>query len=425
MVSLQKAVRSRYHWVIAAVVFLQMIVFGGVLNSYSIYLIPITEGLGISRGLYSASLVSQTLAVMFSTMATTYLFRHIGYRKTVCGSLIVLGASMLLSSVCQEAYLYIFSKILFGIGYGACHTAGAAWIVKAWFHKHHGTVLGVVTMGTGLGGSLFSVFLTDVMEKLDWRWAHVVSAGLLIAVMLLMLVLLRDRPEMIGLKPYGDDLEHAKELRHKRKDRTWPGISVEETRRHPAFWMMSGCILVVCICVTGASSVLVPHLQDKGYSPMEAAQYQSIYMLALAVTKLLCGWISEKIGGKALGAICVASAIVGLWLLTDLSSPALTYIAVIIFSVALTMTSVTVPLLSESVFGTETSAGVLGTILGISSLGSVFSSPITNICHDATGSYDPVFKISVLVTLAMLIVLFVIFYMFGKKEKEYRKSIEA
>ena len=142
----------------------------------------------------------------------------------------------------------------------------------------------------------------------------------------------------------------------------------------------------------------------------------------MAVTKLICGWVSEKIGGKALGAICVAAAAAGLWLLTDLSSSAVTYITVIIFSVALTMTSVTVPLLSEAVFGTETSASVLGTILGISSLGRVFSSPITNICHDATGSYDPVFKISVAVTLAMLVVLFIIFRMFGKKEKEYRKN---
>ncbi len=418
----KKTLHANYHWVIAVVVFLQMIVFGGIINSYSIYLIPITEDLGISRGLYSASLVAQTVAVMFSTTATTYLFRRFGYRKVVCSSLIVLGASMLLSAVCKEAYLYIFSKILFGIGYGACHTAGAAWIVKAWFHKHHGTVLGVVTMGTGVGGSLFSVFLTDVMEKLDWRWAHIVSAGLLVAVMLLMLVFLRDQPELIGLKPYGDDLEHAKAHRHKRKEKTWPGISAAQTRRHPAFWMMAGCVLVVCICVTGGSAVLVPHLQDKGYTAMEAAQFQSVYMFALAVTKLLCGWVSERIGGKALGAICVASAAAGLWLLTDLSSPAVTYITVIIFSVALTMTSVTVPLLCESVFGTETSAGVLGTILGISSLGSVFSSPITNICHDATGSYDPVFRISVAVTLAMLVVLFVIFWMFGKIEKKYRKS---
>lgn len=421
MGSLNKTVRNHYHWVIAVVVFLQMIVFGGVLNSYSIYLIPITESLGISRGLYSVSMIVQSIVVMFSTMATTVLFRRIGYRKVVCGSLAALSLSMVLAALCSEPYLFIFSKVLFGIGYGACHTAGAAWIVKAWFHKHHGTVLGVVTMGTGLGGSIFSVFLTDIMEKLDWRWAHIVSAGLLLATMVLMILLLRNFPEQIGLKPYGDDLTHAKEHRHKRKDKTWPGVSVQETTRHPAYWLMTGSILIICICVTGASGVLVPHLQDKGYSAMEAAQYQSVYMLALAVTKLLCGWVSEKIGGKALGVICVACAAAGLWMLTDLSSPVLTYITVAIFSVALTMTSVTVPLLSESVFGTETSTSVLGAILGISSVASVFSAPITNICHDTTGSYDPVFRISAVINVVMIGILFVVFYMFGKKEREYRK----
>lgn len=425
MVSLQKVVRRRYHWVIAVVVFLQMIVFGGILNSYSIYLIPITEGLGISRGLYSVSSIAQSIAVTFSTMATTFLFRRIGYRKVVCGSLTVLSISMVLAAVCREPYLFIFSKVLFGIGYGACHTAGAAWITKAWFHKHHGTVLGVITMGTGLGGSVFSVFLTDIMEKLDWRWAHFVSAGLLVATMALMLLLIHDFPEQIGLKPYGDDLEHAKAHRHKRKERNWPGISAQETRSHPAFWLMSACILIVCICVCGASNVLVPHLQDKGYSPMEAARYQSVYMLALAVTKLLCGWVSEKIGGKALGVICVICAVTGLWMLTDLSSPALTYITVAIFSVSLTMTSVTVPLLAESVFGTETSTSILGTILGISSLASVVAAPVANVCYDALGSYDPVFKVSAIINVAMIGLMLVIFRMFGKKEKEYRRSKAA
>lgn len=423
MVSLQKNIRSRYHWIIAVVVFLQMIVFGGIINSYSIYLIPVTEGLGISRGLYSVSTIGQNIAVMFSTMATTVLFRRIGYRKTVCGSLAVLGVSMVLSSVCWEPYLFIFSKVLFGIGYGACHTAGAAWIVKAWFHKHHGLVLGIITMGTGLGGSIFSVFLTDIMEKLDWRWAHITSAGLLVAVMVLMLLLLHDAPEKIGLKPYGDDLEHAKEHRHKRKDKTWPGISVQQTRRHPAFWLMCICILVICICVCLTSLVIVPHFRDQGYSSVEAAKYQSVYMLALAVTKLLCGWVSEKIGGKALGVICVACAAVGQWMMADLSDPILAYVAIAVFSVSLTMTSVTVPLLTESVFGTETSTSILGTILGISSLASVAAAPITNVCYDMIGSYSPVFKVATVIDVAMIGVLFLIFYLFGKKEKEYRKSI--
>ena len=418
----KKTSHSYYYWVIAAVVFLQMIVFGGILNSYGIYLLPITNELKISQGLYSVSTIAQNICVMFSTMATTFLFARFGYRKVVCTSLGILGLSMILTAVCSDIYLLTVSKVLFGIGYGACHTAGAAWIVKAWFHKRHGLVLGIVTMGTGLGGGVFSVFLTKIMELSNWRWAHIVSSGLLVVIILLMLFLVRDFPAQIGLKPYGDDLTHAKEERHKRKDKSWPGISVQETRRHPAFWMMTGCILILCICVTGASSVLVAHFQDKGYSAMEAAQYQSVYMLILAGIKLLAGWASEKIGGKALGVICVLCAITGLVLLTDLSNPVLAYVTVAIFSASLTLTSVTVPLLTESVFGTETSTSILGTILGVSCLSNVFSAPITTMCHDAVGSYDPVFKISALVCLAMLGLLFVIFFLFGKKEREYRKA---
>lgn len=423
MSSLLKIIRNRYHWVIAVVVFLQMIVFGGILNSYSIYLIPITDDLNVSRSVYSVGWMAQNAVLMFSTIATTYLFRRFGYRKVVCASLGVLGVSMVLTALCREPVLFVGSKILFGIGYAACHTAGAAWIVKAWFHKHHGTVLGVVTMGTGLGGSAFSVLLTDIMEKLNWRWAHIISAGLLVVVMLLMLLLLRDVPEQIGLKPYGDDLTHAKEHRHKRKEKTWPGISVQETKKHPAFALMNICTLVVCICVTTTSLVFVPHFQDHGYSAMDAAKYQSVYMLTLAIGKLLCGWVSEKIGGKALGVICVLCAVIGQLWMTDLSNPILAYVAVAVFSISMTMTSVAVPLITESVFGTETSTSILGTILGVSSFATVISAPVTNVCYDLIGSYNPVFLVAAIVNVAMIGLMFVIFHMFGKKEKEYRKII--
>ena len=422
MSTLKRRILSNYHWVITVVAFLEAIVFGGVLNSYGIYVIPITEGLGISRGLYSTIGIGQGLMTTLSTMMTTILFRKFGYRKILSLSLGILGASLMLTSVAADPWVYGLSKILFGIGYGACHTAGAAWIVKAWFHKHYGLILGVITMGTGLGGSLFSVFLVNVMEALDWRWAHVVSAGLLLAVMLLVALIQRDSPEQVGLKPYGEGSLYSKESLKKQQRKNWSGISVEETKRHPAYWLMNLCVFSSCVCVLITAPVLVPFFRDKGYSSMDAAKYQSVFMFSLAITKLLCGWISEKIGGKALGIICVACAAIGQWGLGSFSDPVLSYVFVIIFSAALTMTSVTLPLLTGSVFGMETSTGIMGMILGMASLGGLLGEPITNLCYDAIGSYSPIFRVAAVVDVLIIGLLLVTFRMFGSKEKQFRKA---
>ena len=422
MDGLKKYIRSNYHWVIVAVAFLESIVFGGILNSYGIYVIPITEGLGISRGLYSTIGIGQGIMTTISTMMTTILFRRFGYRKVLSTSVGILGLSMVITSVAANPWLYGISKILFGIGYGACHTAGAAWIVKSWFHKHYGLVLGIITMGTGLGGSIFSVFMVNVMEASNWRWAHVLSAGLLVAVMLLILLLQRDTPERIGLKPYGEGQLYTKDAIKKQQHKNWPGISVEETKRNPAYFLMNLSVFLACICVLITSAVLVPFFRDNGYSSVAAAKYQSVYMFSLAITKLLCGWVSEKIGGKALGIICVACAAVGQFGLAGVAGPGLAYIFVVIFSVSLTMTSVTLPLLTQSVFGTETSTSIMGMILGVASFGGLIGEPVSNWCHDIMGSYTPVFRLAAVMDIVVIGLLLVVFWIFGVKEKQYKKA---
>ena len=418
MVSLKKTAYQNYHWVIAAIIFMEMIVYGGIVNSFSIYLIPVTEELHISRSLYSILMMLQSAAATVSTMVSTVMFRRLGYRKSILISSALAAASCFAGAVAQDAYMFGLGRLLFGISYGVCYTAGAAWIVKAWFHAHHGTVLGAVTMGTGIGGSVSTIFLMAIIQTMSWRWAFIVS-GILQGGVILLCLLLRNTPEEMELKPYGEDLDHAKTHAKGRHKIIWPGVSVKETQRHPAYWLMAACIALACVGVTMASSVLVPHFQDNGYSPEEAARYQSVYMFFLAITKLLCGWVSEKIGGKALAVICMACAALGLLGLSDLSSPIVAYAAVIAFSVGLTMTSITIPLLSEAVFGFQTSTNVVGLLISMGTLASTVSSPISNFCFDAIGSYNPVFRVVAVVELGLIGLLFAIFWMFGKKEKAY------
>lgn len=418
MNSLKKTVHQNYHWVIAAIVFMEMIVYGGIINSMSVYLIPVTEGLGISRGTYSWMILLQNLSATFGTMITALAFRRFGFRTSMIVATILTTVSCLISAAAPNVYIYAVGRLVLGLGYGICLTAGATWIVKDWFHKHHGLVLGIITMGTGVGGSLLTSLLMFVIQTLDWRWAFLVTA-ILQCVVTLFCLFLRNTPEEMGLKPYGDDLGHAKHRAKERHKKLWPGVSVKETQRHPAYWMTAVFIALACSGLSMASGVLVPHFQDNGYSPEAAAQYQSVYMLLLAVAKILCGWVGEKIGGKSLTVACMICAVIGLWGLSDLANPTMAYVYVVFFSIGITMTTITLTMLSEAVFGFQTGIAVTGLLFSMVNVAGMISSPVGNYCFDAIGSYNPVFRVVAVMELGLIGLLFVIFYMFGKKEKAY------
>ena len=194
---------------------------------------------------------------------------------------------------------------------------------------------------------------------------------------------------------------------------------METTRKHPAFTLACAFMFLLNLCLWTPWYVVAPHFQDNGYTAMQAAGYQSVMMLALAVIKLLCGWISEKLGGKALGVICVVCTIVGHFGFAYVGNPYLSYVWVIMLAVSMTMTSVSVPLVSEAIFGVETGTSLVGTFMGMSAAAAIISPPICNFIYDVIGTYSPIFITIGVLDIAWLIMLFVVFRKFGKVEKQW------
>ena len=415
-----KKIRQNYHWVIALLVFLEMIMFGGLLNSAGVYIIPISETLGVTRGSYSVATIPYSLACTLSTMVSGYLFQKFGYKKSAIVSLIVITVSLIITATCKTLWGFAFSKLLMGLGFGVCFTAGAVRIVKDWFFKHQGLVVGLVSMSSGLGGSLLTVILTDLIEKYNWRTANMITA-IIMAVITLSYLLLRDRPEDMGLRPFGfgEQLKNMKKARQ--EDHSWAGFSFQELLRHPLFYVMCATTLITCVMLYLTSGVVIPYFQDQGFSPADAAMYQSVYMLAVAVGKLLCGALCDKIGPKPITIACMVCAVAGQWILGVTADPILSYVGILLFAIGLCMSSIMIPLLAAPLFGYQACLSVNGIFLAMASLASIFSSPISNLFYDKIGSYSPVFRVAAIVNGILIAVYFLMFAM-AKREKALFES---
>ena len=410
-----KRIRQNYHWVIALLAFLEMIMFGGLLNSASVYIIPISETLGVTRGSYSLATIPYSITCTLSTMVSGYLFQKFGYKKSAIASLILITISLVLTATCKTLWGFCFSKILMGMGYGVCFTAGAVRIVKDWFFKHQGLVVGLVSMSSGLGGSLLTVILAALIEDYNWRTANMVMAAVM-AVITLSYLLLRNRPEEMGLRPFGFGEQPKNKKKARQEDHSWAGFSFQELLKHPLFYVMCATTLTTCVMLYLTSGVVIPHFQDQGFSASEAAMYQSVYMLALAAAKLLCGALCDKIGPKPVTIICMICAAVGQGILGLTADPVLSYVGILLFAAGLCMSSIMIPLLAAPLFGYQACLSVNGIFLAMASLASIFSSPISNLFYDKIGSYSPVFRVAAIVNGALIAVYFLMFAM-AKREK--------
>ena len=409
--------RKHYHWVIFSIVFIEITIYGGLLNSIGVFLLPTTEDLGISRGSYALAGSALYIASFFGNLSTGFLFHRFGYKKLCILGLILSAAGMVVNSLAHGPILIGIGRFMIGMGYGVCFTAGAVKIIQNWFHKHRGLLIGAVSMSSGLGGSLLTILLTGIIEGQSWQ-AAALTVALLLAGVAMLYLLLQDKPEAMGLQPYGDAAHLTAGKKAPREHGQWEGLTLSQWLRKPAFYLMILCTLGSCVSLTMASSVVIPHFQDNGYSSADAAMYQSVLMLSLAFIKLLFGGLSDRIGSRAVTVICMIFACLGHLFMSNIATPALGLAGVLCLAVGCNMTALMVPLLVAPLFGYKASTTLTGVFLGVASLSSAFSQPLSNLLFDHIGSYSPVFRVIAVVDLGLICLYLLLYAMTGRIKKK-------
>ncbi len=413
-----KALKRNYHWVIALIVFAEMIIYGGYVNACSVFTVPITEALSLSRGSYALAVSTRGIVGFVSSLLTGFAISRYGYRKCAIFGLLTFCAGLILLAFSNSLVMISLANGVLGVSCGVCTTAGAVQIVKNWFYKHQGLILGLVTMATGLGGSVLSMGLTGIIVASSWRYAYCFIA-LLIAFLALLYLLVRDRPEQMGLRPYGLETLAVQKKTAAPANTEWAGLTLAENLRKPQFYLMVLGIFLSCFCAYLTFNVVSPHFQDSGFSPSDAALYQSILLLCLSVAKLVGGWLSDRIGPKRVTILSAICAGVGQYLLADVSNLPLCCIGIVLFSFGLLPLTITAPLLTMPLFGYRSYGTMTGIFLAMVSLANMLAAPVVNLFYDLLGSYSPVFRVAALVDIALIGLYLLIFFLCEREKKRF------
>ena len=201
---MRSLIKGHYHWIIAMIVLLEMFSYVGILNNINgLYVIPVSEALGITRGDYSLAFSAKALAGALSVVLSGPLLRRYGYRKMASGFLAVATAAFFVLCTCRNLVMLYLGAIMIGVCEGTCLTAGATFIIGSWFHRYRGSVLGCVTAATGIGGSAMCILLTHIIDSVGWRASYAACAIISAVMGLLVAMFIRDHPGTMGLKPFG------------------------------------------------------------------------------------------------------------------------------------------------------------------------------------------------------------------------------
>lgn len=415
-------IKQRYHWVIALVMLIELAVVGGMDNNYaSLYVIPVTTDLGITRADFSLATSLKSLVGFICTSLSGAIFLKFGTKKPfLFGMAIFVAALGLLSRSNSIAMVAVASGIA-GISNALCSTSAVSRVIGDWFNRFQGTVLGLVSAATGFGGSIMCTILSGTIATSGWRTSYVVASLIVFAIAVLVLLLVRSRPEDMGLTPYGADYTPKKKT-HRNKDDHWLGYTMQELLRKPIFYLAALTFLLSAICMYLAFNMVVPHLQDQGMSVADAASLNSILLIFLAVYKFLFGALCDVIGPKWVCAICTLAGGIGLWLLAGANDFTSGLIAIMFYSMGLPIVTVIIPLLTYPLFGYRSHNASLGIFLAMPMMGSLIANPVSNSVYDRIGSYSPVFQFAAVLSIAVIGLYALLYLLCAKSRVKYDRA---
>ena len=394
-----------YKWVIVGLSFMMVLTALGFCSSpKSLYIVPITEALGIERSVYSITDSFRYVSTAVINVFFGFLVAKFGPKKLILagfGSLII---STLLYAFAPNVILIYLAGIFLGIGLSWTTTTMVGYVVTRWCKENKGTIMGLVLASNGIGGAIAIQIISPIIESsaTGYKTAYITVACILAVVATLLLIFFRNAPK-------GAENIAAPVGSHKKKrGNDWVGIEFGEAIKKNYFWGILFCIFCSGFILQGMNGVTAAHMRDIGIDPALVSTILSAHSLVLACAKFLTGFLYDRFGLRFTSTTCIIIAISGAALIL-FASPTPVGIVIafaysLISSFALPLETIMLPIYANDILGAKSFDKALGIFVSVNTAGYALGAPVFNLCYDLTGRYNLGFIIGGSAMLGVLIV---------------------
>jgi MFS family permease len=405
-----------YGWVIVSVVFVTMGVGVNARTAFSLLFPPILGEFGWDRGVTAGAfsfgfIVSAALSPSLGKLMDSHGPRVVNE----IGVVLIAAGLMLATFVHEPWHLYATLGMLVGGGSVCLGYTGQALFLPNWFVRRRGLAMSLAFSGVGVGSIILLPWLQGLIARAGWRYACF-AMGILVLVLLLPLnLLVRQRPQDIGLEPDGNRAAHdaAHAGRHSNVvDPVWVAVdwTLRRAVRTSRFWWIALGYFCALFAWYAVQVHQTKYLMEIGFSPSVAAWALGAVSLAGIPGQIGLGHLSDRIGREfiwCIGCLGFVLCCVLLLLLRQSPSPAVLYFMVIAQgALGYGVTSV-IGAIPAEIFQGRHYGAVFGTLMLASISGGAAGPWLTGVLHDETGSYDLAFWValgcSVLSALAIWI----------------------
>ena len=357
------------------------------LVAVGLFIKPMNESLGWSRGAISIAI---SLRSVFSALPGPVVgpwIDRLGPRPFMLWGAVASGLSTaalaLVTQLWQFYLLYgvIGSVALIGIGNLVTGTA-----VAKWFVRKRGRAMGIADLGTAVGIALLIPVVELLISRYGWQGAWVALGVLTTAVMVPAALLMWREPEDYGLVPDGFTTEVASEQTDgdAQMEPEWTRAQVLRT---PTFWLLLLAFNAGGLGLMGVLAHQIPHITDRGFSDAQAAFALSIWAVCSGVSRVVFGFLAERIHARYLIAVVMVGSSAGVALLLWLPNLWVLYAFAVVYGLFRGAYVLMMTLVWADYYGRRFLGSIRGIAIPLSLVSSAGGPILAGFLFDARGDY--------------------------------------
>jgi MFS family permease len=385
-----------YGWVIVAVTALTLIVSAGVRSAPGVFIVPLQEDVGWSRGVISFAVSIGLLLFGFAGPFSGWLIDRFGPKLVMLGGLALIGASMAASAAMTELWqLNLFWGALSGIGTGVVASVLGATVANRWFVARRGLVVGIFGAATSAGQLIFIPLLIQLVQIMGWRGATIVLAVAAVALILPVLLLMRNDPADIDAQPLGATAATIAAATQRTE-----GV-LRWALRTPEFWLLAGTFFICGATSNGlVGTHFIPHAHDHGIPEVTAGGLLALMGAMNFIGTIGSGWLTDRYDPRKLLAWYYGFRGLSLLLLPFVHTPFGMAIFAILFGLDYIATVPPTTALVADTFGRKNVGTVFGWVFCAHQIGAALAAWLGGIVRDSLNSYGAAFLAAGILAIA-------------------------
>lgn len=298
----------------------QNVATGFMFGSFGALVVPIERQMHVDRGLSSAGAALVILAIGTIAPFIGRLIARFGLRKMMIAGALLCSSGYAAASLAPSIGVLLLSYgAMVGPGVALLGLSVPTSLVSNWFVKGRGKAIGIVNMPVAV--ALVPLIMAVLLPRMRLSGVYMLlSGGTLLLIPGLLLVV--DRPEQVGLRSYGDDVEHPS---------AGPALGAAMLLRTADYRRLA----VAAAMMAGGGALLATHIISfaigEGVDPPLAALFLSLLGGAGVLGSVSYGMLADRLGGRpalAVNAACQAVLWAGFLLPMDFIPRAVLILAI-------------------------------------------------------------------------------------------------